>query len=469
MEDRPISRKAAALAAAALALIAVAGFPFLDRMPGSPPLGPKEWARTWEYASGAYRLRSGKTWHRTVPGKDHWLFYHEELENDFPLAESRAFARNLKLLEAFYEAHGSRFLFFIVPDKHRIYPEFLPATARRDFPACEQDLSPLLGAMRDEGVAFLDLYAFLERAKRAHPADWFLYAPGGTHWTPYGTGLVLGEVFRRLGRAWKDSPPTGFGWSDHDELLGMLDLGPQTRFRRQVPLAEPGAPLRSRPETLPGHREWLLVGDSFLRMTSCAFLLRRHPLEFASIGQELMRAQDFRYVYGLSPGPGDLDRETYDRVVYGFVEYALAAYYERFRDLTRFGMFPEIFARARRVYSLHGAPTACRDLRITAGDGLRFAITGGHPAFAFPEFRAGWSSDYNQWVRLEVESDGSMETGIRFRTPAGEDSAFFRPGSGIATGYLLLPRGSTDLEILPAKGSARVGAAWTLRGLDIAL
>lgn len=71
--------------------------------------------------------------HRVIPGKHSWLFYAGEDEipcilrtrpmNQYLLSR---FARLLNMRRKWLEASGRRYLVVIIPDKHTVYPEFLP-------------------------------------------------------------------------------------------------------------------------------------------------------------------------------------------------------------------------------------------------------------------------------------------------------------------------------------------------------
>lgn len=402
-----------------------------------------------------------------------WLYYHAELERVFPTEESRAFARNLALLQKYLEARGSRFLFFIVPDKHRIYPEHLPAGAAKRYPGMQQDLAPLLGALKAEGVAFLDLYEMFREARRTHPAEWTLYAPGGTHWTRFGTSLVAHAIFRESGREWTHPPgPVVFEWEENDDLLAILGLTGQYRFRRQVPVVRNANALRSRAEDIPGRKEWLFVGDSFLRETCFSYLMDRHYKLLSTVNDSLQRQHDLRYVYGLTPSAGFLSREVYDRVVFGFVEKALDVYAERFRDLTLFPEFEEIFHLADTVFALGKSAAGkleSRDAEASRdGDSLSVQVVGTNPSFAFPEFREGWADAYHKWIRMDLLSAGEAEVGIRFRSADGIRSEFSTIPPGASLLHFRLPAYARELEILPAKPPARAGTGLIVRSLVIA-
>lgn len=448
-------------------------YPFLGRNSLDGNAGFAGWKSALKYRALKWMGGSTEPWNGVIVGTGDWLYYNEELERDFPMEESRSFARNIRLLQEYLEARNSRFLFFITPDKHRIYPEFLPAGCGKRYPSMDQDLAPLLAALKEEGVAFLDLYEVFREAKRSHPADWTLYAPGGTHWTPFGTSLVASEIFRRMGREWNRPPvPVTFGWNDNDDLTAMLHLLGQFRFRKQVPHVENANSLRSRPEDPPGRKEWLFVGDSFLRVAAFSYLMNLPSREFSTVREALQEEHSLRYVYGLAPSIGFLSREGYDRVVFGFVERVLGVYAERFRDLTLLPEFEAIFHLADTVFSMAAADPGRIGVHdaeaIREGMFLSARITGANPAFGFPEFKEGWADAYHKWLRLDVLSGEDGEIGIRFRTPEGTRSDFSPIPEGASIRHFRLPAYARDLEILPAKSPARPGRSVIVRSLVIA-
>ena len=216
-----------------------------------------------------------------VVGPRRWIFtaanraidaYRGELQLSPP--ELAWWKRALEDRRAWLEAHGSRYLFVIVPEKTWVYPEELPAGIRPQRPGpLDQILACLAGSESEP----LDLRAPLLAAKPGdRDGDW-LYYRYGTHWTERGAHVGSIEILRRLQRWLPDLRPLPA--SDFERVpragqgdtmagtLSLADLLPQSdvAFRSREPAVSHPAPDSERGSL--GIRE---IDDP--RLPSCLFL-----------------------------------------------------------------------------------------------------------------------------------------------------------------------------------------------------
>ena len=155
-------------------------------------------------------------------GRDGWLYYsgarmvahytsaelwnNKDLEHWQQLLESR---------RDWARAHGAKYLLVIPPDKHRIYPEFLPSwLIRGDRPSKPQQIARYLKA--HSTVPVLDLNDVLMNAKSIRTD----YLKTDTHWNLFGGFVAYRALIEELGKqvpelkplpmdtyTWKPAPP----------------------------------------------------------------------------------------------------------------------------------------------------------------------------------------------------------------------------------------------------------------------
>jgi alginate O-acetyltransferase complex protein AlgJ len=140
---------------------------------------------------------------QVILGKEGWLFqppYDSSLETyrgARPLTPEQL-AQWRHILEtrcAWLAARGIPYLFVIAPDKHSVYPEYMPDAMARS--SHESRLDQFLAFMKAHSdVAVLDLRPALREAKgRAR-----LYHRTDTHWNDYGAFVGYQVIIRELGK-----------------------------------------------------------------------------------------------------------------------------------------------------------------------------------------------------------------------------------------------------------------------------
>jgi hypothetical protein len=137
-----------------------------------------------------------------LAGKDGWLYLNMEqtIEDHrglcpFSVAELEGWRRTLDERQDWLAERGIGFLFFVVPNKQTIYPEYLPAGLKRVRPQSRGDqlVDYLVAHSR---VAVLDLRRPLREAKGQER----LYQRTDTHWNERGAWVAYREVLTVLQR-----------------------------------------------------------------------------------------------------------------------------------------------------------------------------------------------------------------------------------------------------------------------------
>jgi len=143
----------------------------------------------------AYWLSGGTGNPDVIRGVDDWLFVREELQPRCLQSPAQQVAA-LQRAAAAFARRGIAFRFILVPDKHSVYPEKLPADDPFP-PSCVDTNRPALDAAIASlaGIA-MDATAALQAA-RAGPAD--IYYDGDTHWTPMGAAIAVQALAGSLG------------------------------------------------------------------------------------------------------------------------------------------------------------------------------------------------------------------------------------------------------------------------------
>jgi len=171
-----------------------------------------------------------------IAGTHDWLFYADDggigdyvSAYPFTPAELETWRLTLERTRDWLKTKGIRYLVVLAPDKHMIYPEFMPASLHRMRPDYRAD--QLLAYMRAKStVEILDLRPALIAAK----ADDLLYHRYDTHWNDRGGLVGYQQIADRLHAWWPslrplqradfdESPSVPSG--DKTTMLGLTDEG----------------------------------------------------------------------------------------------------------------------------------------------------------------------------------------------------------------------------------------------------
>jgi hypothetical protein len=208
------------------------------------------WCQQWKQ-----RLYQNKSVNLVITGQDGWLYICERQMIDhylglekFTPEELQAWQRLLEKRRDWLAARGIKYLFVIPPDKHDIYPEYLPAWLINATPPNRQTkLDQFLEYMKAHStVEILDLRPVLLAGKKTAPT----YLKNDTHWNLYGGFLGAQELVKVLSQEVPDLPPLrleDFTWSNAPatggDLSSVLDMHPAEKnnysFAPRPPLAAP--------------------------------------------------------------------------------------------------------------------------------------------------------------------------------------------------------------------------------------
>jgi hypothetical protein len=174
-----------------------------------------------------------------VLGRDGWLFYADDggmqdYTNEQPLSNGELDLWHDSIVRAndWLKRRGVAYIFTIVPDKHVIYPEQVPASIRQvnDISRTDQ----VFDALAESAVAAVDVRAALRLGKSQER----LYHLTDTHWNDRGALIayqqIIGAVRAQVPVAWTraDFNPVERSVNGMD-LAGMMGL---TRVLREVDL-----------------------------------------------------------------------------------------------------------------------------------------------------------------------------------------------------------------------------------------
>jgi len=137
---------------------------------------------------------------KTIIGKDGWLYFSgDDIINDyrctkpFTFFQLKAIAAVLTERKKWLNDIGIKFLVVIAPNKHTIYPEYLPYTIKpiRNESRLDQ-LKVFLNENTD--VEIVDLRKTLKEGKKIFPT----YRNTDTHWTDFGALLATSNIVGRI-------------------------------------------------------------------------------------------------------------------------------------------------------------------------------------------------------------------------------------------------------------------------------
>lgn len=200
-----------------------------------------------------------------VRGRDGWQFYADDdamadyiSATPFTRADLDAWQRALVHTRDALAARGITYLFVVAPDKHVIYPEFLPASIHPLHPRTRAD--QLIEAASASGVPVVDLRPALLAAKTRDR----VYHRTDTHWNDRGAfaaSVALVHALRgRLpgtGPLSRDDLDARTRWTNGLDLAGMLGLTDVLReqdlqLRVRHPRARTIEPARPDPHGIDG-------------------------------------------------------------------------------------------------------------------------------------------------------------------------------------------------------------------------
>jgi alginate O-acetyltransferase complex protein AlgJ len=202
-------------------------------------------------------------------GRRGWLFFAgdgslEAWMHRAPLsaAELEQWATRLGERERWFAAHGIAYLFVVAPDKHTVYPEYLPRYLRPGPGATRLDQ---LRRRLTGDPHWLDLRAAVQAAKPAGQ----VYFLGDTHWNDFGAYTGYRAIMQRLGLPALARPPASLQQVRHvvdlARMFGLAASEPDTLPPLACAVARPIKPDADGPAP-PGPAPT----EPVLRATTCA-------------------------------------------------------------------------------------------------------------------------------------------------------------------------------------------------------
>jgi alginate O-acetyltransferase complex protein AlgJ len=187
-----------------------------------------------------------------ILGRDGWLFYagdggSEDLISALPFtsAELEKWRETLQHTHDWLAARGIAYIFVLAPDKHAVYPEFLPASVHRV--GLETRTDALVRYLREHStVRVVDLRPTLHAAKTAER----LYHRTDTHWNDRGAFVAYTTVMQALGRSVAGEPAQRAAFDDARVMTAGMDLARMLGLSAHLPEEDlplvPLTPRRSR-------------------------------------------------------------------------------------------------------------------------------------------------------------------------------------------------------------------------------
>ena len=213
-----------------------------------------------------------------IIGRDGWLFYAGSYAMDnyravrpFTERELQAYLRAYENRRDFLKKLGIAFLLVIPPEKHSIYPEFLPRSITRSGSKTRLDQLKEYFEQRST-VSLIDVRPALLTAKSM--SDRKLFFKTDTHWTPYGSFIAYREIMaaaRHLQPEIKEIPPSHLevdptpNTGDLERMLGLTASEQMENVRTgSTVMAIPKTPQISVLEnSQPGLPKVMMIHDSF--------------------------------------------------------------------------------------------------------------------------------------------------------------------------------------------------------------
>jgi alginate O-acetyltransferase complex protein AlgJ len=133
-------------------------------------------------------------------GKNEWLFYNATINDEkgineafgykaLTTSELQKIKRNVQTIKKWCEGNDIHFELLICPNKHSIYPEYLPDSYQNQGPKSQ------LNQIVTYDPSILNLIKKLRDSKKTNKELYYRY---DTHWNQYGAYLAVKEIVHRL-------------------------------------------------------------------------------------------------------------------------------------------------------------------------------------------------------------------------------------------------------------------------------
>ena len=160
-----------------------------------------------------------------IRGTEGWLYYANSL-NDYQgiglLSDREIFniSHSMALAGRYLRSRNASLLVVPVPNKSSLYGEHMPYydRYRTDLPS---NLQRLYGSLLEEGVPYVNLYAFFQQEKEKGEKG--LFHPKDSHWTNIGACMAANQILEALGRKGRDAASSYLVREDFEgDLEAML-------------------------------------------------------------------------------------------------------------------------------------------------------------------------------------------------------------------------------------------------------
>lgn len=213
-----------------------------------------------------------KTHNKIIIGKDNYLFENSYIKShigrdyrDIPVLEERI--QKLKKLQDKLSENKIAMIFLISPSKASFYPEKIPPeliyeTADKNPETNYNRIMPMLEKYEINYIDGLDVLL-----NKKDTSEYLLFSKSGTHWTRYGSCLVLGDIIKETDRQLnsKSRVPDCSEvkifkeplFEDRD-LADLANLWNTERFDQEL-----AYPQLKHETDIPNKIDLLMIGDSF--------------------------------------------------------------------------------------------------------------------------------------------------------------------------------------------------------------
>lgn len=172
-----------------------------------------------------------------IMGKQGWLFLGgdnivADYRHTHPLTKEELIRWRDVLVSKrdWLAAHGIRYLFVVAPDKHSIYPEFMPGYLKQVRPdSCLDQLIAYLKVNSD--IAILDLRPALLKTK----ANMRVFHKTDTHWNERGAYIAYEQIMSRLSQDFPSLNPKALdGFTLVEEEVEGQDVANMMGLREEI-------------------------------------------------------------------------------------------------------------------------------------------------------------------------------------------------------------------------------------------
>ena len=184
--------------------------------------GRRELIRLFTKIGAAGQQDVGRESENALIGKEKWIFLKSDNSilnyqnaiffSDKELASITAYLQGVK---RYAEQNGKKFVFFIAPDKNKIYGEFYSPKIRKINPDADNRTFQLIRHLKQSGISAV----YPAETLREHKKDGLFYYKNDTHWNDFGAYIGFRQLIENSGVAC----PLNVSFADKAHLVGDLN------------------------------------------------------------------------------------------------------------------------------------------------------------------------------------------------------------------------------------------------------